>query len=69
MFNENGEESFKRGRCQFNLEKFDLEKFYEFNHQEYLGGCFKFERNKKIFKKLLTMVIARRIILIVLGKR
>ena len=69
MFNENSEESFERGRCQFNLEKFDLEKFYEFNHQEYLDGCFKFERNKQIFKKLLTMVIARRIILIVLGKR
>ena len=69
MFNENSEESFEWGRCQFNLEKFDLEEFYEFNHQEYLGGCFWFERNKQIFKKLLTMVIDKRIILIVLGKK
>ena len=53
MFNENSEESIERGRCQFDLEKFDLEKIYEFNHQEYLGGCFKFEQNKKIFEKII----------------
>lgn len=30
---------------------------------------FLFERNREIFKKLLTMVISSRIILIVLGKK
>ena len=69
MFNENCEESFERGRCQFDLEKFDLDIFMNSTIKENLGGCFKFERNKQIFKKILTMVIARRIILIVLGKR
>lgn len=69
MFNENSEESIERGRCQFNLEKFDLDNFMNSTIKKNLDGCFKFERNKQIFKKLLTMVIARRIILIVLGKR
>ena len=69
MFNENGEESFERGRCQFDLEKFDLEKIYEFNHQEYLGGCFYLNEIEKYSRKSLTMVIVKRIILIVLGKR
>lgn len=69
MFNENCEESIERGRCQFNLEKFDLEKFYEFNHQEYLGGCFYLNEIEKYSRKSLTMVISSHIILIVLGKK
>ncbi|GAA2977000.1 hypothetical protein GCM10011539_09770 [Finegoldia magna] len=55
VFNENSEESIERRRCQFNLENL-IKKFIlkcEFNHQEYLGGCFLFERNWKIFEKII----------------
>ena len=53
VFNENSEESFGWRRCQFDLEKFDLDNFMNSTIKEYLGGCFKFERNKKIFEKII----------------
>ena len=53
MFNENGEESFERRRCQFNLEKFDLDNFMNSTIKKNLGGCFKFERNREIFEKII----------------
>ena len=47
MFNENCEESFERRRCQFDLEKFDLDNFMNSTIKKNLGGCFLFERNRK----------------------
>lgn len=69
MFNENCEESIERGRCQFNLEKFDLDNFMNSTIKENLGGCFYLNEIEKYSRKSLTMVIVKRIILIVLGKR
>ena len=69
MFNENSEESFKRGRCQFDLEKFDLDNFMNSTIKKNLGGCFCLNEIEKYSRKSLTMVISSRIILIVLGKR
>lgn len=69
MFNENCEESVERGRCQFNLEKFDLDNFMNSTIKENLGGCFYLNEIEKYSRKSLTMVIVKRIILIVLGKR
>lgn len=69
MFNENGEESIERGRCQFNLEKFDLDNFMNSTIKNILVVVFDLNEIKKYSRKSLTMVIVKRIILIVLGKR
>lgn len=69
MFNENSEESFERGRCQFDLEKFDLDNFMNSTIKNILVVVSNLNEIKKYSRKSLTMVIVKRIILIVLGKR
>ena len=69
MFNENSEESFERGRCQFDLEKFDLDNFMNSTIKNILVVVLNLNEIKKYSRKSLTMVISSRIILIVLGKR